>query len=64
MEKYSPSKQLLRYNLQRAWSEGREVDFSSGNLDYKEKLSDAIEPVQAPLGKENHPGRLAFGYLD
>ena len=60
-KKYSPGKQLLRHNLQRAWSEGREVDFLPGNLDYKEKLSDAIEPVrELHWVRKSIRGRLAL----
>jgi hypothetical protein len=45
-KKYSPGKQLLMANLERAWEERRLVDFLPGNYDYKEKWSSRIEPVR------------------
>jgi CelD/BcsL family acetyltransferase involved in cellulose biosynthesis len=45
-KKFSPGKQLLLANLERAWGEGRLVDFLPGNYDYKEKWSSRIEPVR------------------
>ena len=45
-KKFSPGKQLLMANLERAWEEGRLVDFLPGNYDYKEKWSSRIEPVR------------------
>jgi len=45
-KKFSPGKQLLMANLERAWDEGRLVDFLPGNYDYKEKWSSRIEPVR------------------
>jgi len=45
-KKFSPGKQLLIANLERAWEEGRQVDFLPGNYDYKEKWSSRIEPVR------------------
>ena len=45
-KKFSPGKQLLLANLERAWGERRLVDFLPGNYDYKEKWSSRIEPVR------------------
>ena len=45
-KKFSPGKQLLMTNLERAWEERRLVDFLPGNYDYKEKWSSRIEPVR------------------
>ncbi len=44
-KKYSPGRQLLRHNLQRAWNEGRTIDFLPLRFDYKEKFSTVKEQV-------------------
>jgi hypothetical protein len=59
-EKFSPGKQLLMANLERAWGEGRLIDFLPGNYDYLEKWSSRIEPV-----RELHWFRRSLrGYLE
>lgn len=45
-KKYSPGRQLLRHNLERAWNEGRIIDFLPLRFDYKEKFSTVKEPVR------------------
>ncbi len=45
-KKFSPGRQLLRWNLERAWEQGRVIDFLPGFFDYKEKLSTSIEEVR------------------
>lgn len=58
-KKYSPGRQLLRMNLERAWTEGRVIDFLPGFFDYKEKLSTSSEKV-----RELHWFRQSFrGWL-
>lgn len=44
-KKYSPGRQLLRHNLERAWKEGRTIDFLPLAFDYKEKLATTREEV-------------------
>lgn len=44
--KFSPGKQLLITNMEKAWKEGRLVDFLPGNYDYKEKWSSRVEAVR------------------
>jgi CelD/BcsL family acetyltransferase involved in cellulose biosynthesis len=58
-KKYSPGRQLLRMNVEKAWQEGRAIDFLPGFFDYKEKLSTATEQV-----RELHWFRRSFrGWL-
>ena len=59
-KKFSPGKQLLMANLERAWGEGRLIDFLPENYDYLEKWSSRIEPV-----RELHWFRRSLrGYLE
>jgi len=44
--KFSPGKQLLITNMEKAWKERRLVDFLPGNYDYKEKWSSRVEAVR------------------
>ena len=41
--------QLLRNNIERAWKEGRTIDFLPLAFDYKEKLATTREEVRTPL---------------
>ncbi len=44
-KKFSPGKQLLRYCLERCWSEGRRVDFLPAPFAYKEKYANLTQTV-------------------
>jgi len=60
-KKYSPGRQLLRHNLERAWNEGRIIDFLPLRFDYKEKFSTVKEPVrELHLFKRSIRGWIAF----
>ena len=44
-KKYSPGRQLLHHNLEKAWKEERTIDFLPLSFDYKEKLATTKEEV-------------------
>lgn len=44
-KKYSPGRQLLWHNLEKAWKEGRTIDLLPLKFDYKEKLATSMEDV-------------------